>query len=149
MVTAINQKVLTKILFVAAIVLVCSIYLIQAKNKQASSLILKQKPVDVVLGDGDLQCQAQTSERDVYRTAYIEYIDGIGGYSSPEKALGVFRSMMPNMPSEEIVKTQANTSVVRYEIQDKAIFIVHKNDAGLWQPYIRSVCPNIDWGKKI
>lgn len=102
--------------------------------------------VDISLGDDDLNCSVPTGDPNISRLAPITFIDGNGGYDTAEEATTYFKVHLPKLPLQDLQKSQFNSVIARFEVPNKGVFIVQKND-GLWQPSVYSVCPDLDWDK--
>lgn len=143
---------LKSIRFIVAAPLVLGFFilgLLISSPQRGESAITASEVVDVQLGDGDLACQAPTDISGLYRLSPIIFVDVIGGYNSPAAAAGYFKYALPQMPFSELKQTQANDFHARFEISGKGIFIVEKNEEGLWQPYVYSYCPDLNWSEGV
>lgn len=104
-----------------------------------------QHSVDTRLGDGDLKCTAPTSNPSITRAAIVGYVDGYGGYSYAEEAIDYFMYSLPGLPRTDLRITQQNDVSVRFEVPEKAVFIIAKTAENRWQPSTYSLCPNLNW----
>lgn len=131
---------------IPGLLLIVSTILFINKNSSVTSLKANNH-VDTVLLNGDLKCGVATNKTGAGRSAAPLFVDGLGGYSTHEKALQYFVRELPGMPANELKLTQVNSDFARYEINNKAVFLLQKNEEGLWQPYVRHLCPNLGWGQ--